>query len=175
MKTPLSKTVPAFAGCFLAALFGVINLVGQDENGGDEPSAPEGEVAGEPDGEGTEPEPEENEPAGPGAGEQPGGPGERPGGPGGRPGGPGGRPGGPGAAVPDTVTLQFPNNPVTDLLGIYERLTSKTIIKDTSIFEGANISLVTPKPVPKDEAIRLIESSLLLMATPLFLSQMEKA
>ncbi len=57
--------------------------------------------------------------------------------------------------------MQFANNPVADILAIYEKLTGLTLIKDTSIFEGAQISLVTPKPVAKDEAIKLIEASLL--------------
>jgi len=61
----------------------------------------------------------------------------------------------------DKVALQFPNNPVADLLSIYERLTGMTLVKDTSIFEGATISLVTPNPVEKTEAIRLIEAALL--------------
>jgi len=47
------------------------------------------------------------------------------------------------------------------MLSIYERLTEKTLVKDTNIFEGATISLMTPKPVLKDEAIRLIEAALL--------------
>lgn len=57
--------------------------------------------------------------------------------------------------------MQFANNPVSDILAIYERLTGVTLVKDTNIFEGAPISLVTPKPVPKAEAIKLIEASLL--------------
>lgn len=57
--------------------------------------------------------------------------------------------------------MQFANNPVADLLAIYEKLTGYTLIKDTNIFEGATISLVTPKQVPKAEAIKLIEASLL--------------
>ena len=61
----------------------------------------------------------------------------------------------------DQVSLAFPNNPVIDMLNIYERLTDKTLVKDTNIFEGATISLVTPKPVMKDEAVRLIEVALL--------------
>lgn len=61
----------------------------------------------------------------------------------------------------DRVALQFPNNPVADLLSIYERLTGMTLVKDTAIFEGATISLVTPNAVEKQEAIRLIEASLL--------------
>ncbi len=61
----------------------------------------------------------------------------------------------------DNVMMQFANNPVADLLAIYEKLTGYTLIKDTNIFEGATISLVTPKQVPKAEAIKLIEASLL--------------
>lgn len=57
--------------------------------------------------------------------------------------------------------MQFATNPVADILAIYEKLTGLTLIKDTNIFEGAQISLVTPKPVPKEEAIKLIEASLL--------------
>ena len=61
----------------------------------------------------------------------------------------------------EDVMMQFVNNPVSDILAIYERLTGFTLIKDTNIFEGATISLVTPKPVPKAEAVKLIEASLL--------------
>ena len=61
----------------------------------------------------------------------------------------------------DKVTLQFPNNTITDILGIYERLTNKTLVKDTNIFEGQTISLVTPQPVEKAEAVKLIEASML--------------
>lgn len=76
-----------------------------------------------------------------------------------RPGGPGG----PGGAGPDGgVSLQFPLNPVNDLLSIYERLIGKPIVKDSSIFEGPQVSLVTPRDVPREEAIRLIEAALLV-------------
>ena len=61
----------------------------------------------------------------------------------------------------DKVSLQFPNNTITDILGIYERLTGKTLVKDSTIFEGQTISLVTPVPVEKEEAIKLIEASML--------------
>lgn len=57
--------------------------------------------------------------------------------------------------------MQFASNPVADILAIYEKLTGLTLIKDSNIFDGAQISLVTPKPVPKLEAIKLIEASLL--------------
>lgn len=61
----------------------------------------------------------------------------------------------------DKVSLQFPNNSISDILGIYERLTNKTLVKDTAIFEGQTISLLTPIPVEKAEAVKLIEAALL--------------
>ena len=61
----------------------------------------------------------------------------------------------------DLVMMQFAANPVADILAIYEKLTGLTLIKDSNIFEGSQISLVTPKPVAKDEAVKLIEASLL--------------
>lgn len=86
---------------------------------------------------------------------------QRPGGPGG-PGGPRG-PGGPGGGpIGDQVSLQFPLNPVNDILNIYERLIGKPIVKDSSIFEGPQVSLVTPAQVSREEAVRLIEAALLV-------------
>ena len=62
----------------------------------------------------------------------------------------------------DKIVLQFPNNPVADMLSIYELLTGVTLIKDTNIFtDGAPVSLATPHAVSKDEAIKLIEATLL--------------
>jgi len=75
-----------------------------------------------------------------------------------RPGG-GPPPAGPGG---DRVSLQFPLNPVNDILSIYERLIDKPIVKDNTIFSGPQVSLVTPTDVSKDEAIRLIEAALLV-------------
>lgn len=84
---------------------------------------------------------------------------QRPGGPGQRgPGGFGPRPGGDG----ETTNLQFPLNPVNDILNIYEKLIGKPIIKDSSIFEGPQVSLVTPNNVSNEEAVRLIEATLLV-------------
>lgn len=83
-----------------------------------------------------------------------------PGGPGGPRGPFGPRPGG--GAIGENVSLQFPLNPVNDILNIYERLIEKPIVKDSSIFEGPQVSLVTPAEVPKEEAIRLIEAALLV-------------
>jgi len=62
---------------------------------------------------------------------------------------------------PDTI--QFPNNPVSDFLLIYEKLKGVTLIKDASLLAGgANLSLTLNQPVTKAEAIRLLESTLLL-------------
>lgn len=60
------------------------------------------------------------------------------------------------------IVLQFPNNPVSDIIEVYEKLTGRSVIKRSEIFDGNTISLVTPEPVPREEAIRLIESSLQL-------------
>lgn len=93
-----------------------------------------------------------------------------------RPSGPGG-PRGPGSGGPigDRVSLQFPLNPVNDILNIYERLIEKPIVKDSSIFEGPQVSLVTPTEVSKDEAIRLIEAALLVNGYVLVLEPEEES
>ena len=85
-----------------------------------------------------------------------------------RPGGPG-QPVGPGpqgvqgaAPIGDRVSLQFPLNPVNDILNIYERIIDKPIVKDSSIFNGPQVSLVTPSDVSREEAVRLIEAALLV-------------
>jgi len=60
-------------------------------------------------------------------------------------------------------TIQFPNNPVSDFLVVYEKLKGVTLIKDASLLAGgANLSLTLNQPVTKAEAIRLLESTLLL-------------
>lgn len=61
----------------------------------------------------------------------------------------------------EKIVLQFPSNPVMDMLSIYELLTGVTLIKDTNILEGAPVSLATPKAVDKAEAVKLIEATLL--------------
>ena len=79
---------------------------------------------------------------------------------------PAGLPAAPVAAAEDMVspdTIQFPNNPVSDFLMVYERLKGVTLIKDASLAAGGpNLSLTLNQPVSKEEAIRLIESTLLL-------------
>ncbi|HEY1053012.1 MAG TPA: secretin N-terminal domain-containing protein, partial [Prosthecobacter sp.] len=63
----------------------------------------------------------------------------------------------------DKIVLQFPNNPVGEMLSIYEVLTGVTLIKDTNIFnEGAPVSLMPPKSVTKEEAVKLIEATLFI-------------
>ncbi|NBQ65889.1 MAG: hypothetical protein EBT95_10285, partial [Verrucomicrobia bacterium] len=63
--------------------------------------------------------------------------------------------------MPDTI--QFPGNPVSDFLLVYEKLKGVTLIKDASLSAGGpNLSLTLSQPVTKEEAIRLIESTLLL-------------
>jgi len=69
-------------------------------------------------------------------------------------------------ATPEMIspdTIQFPNNPVSDFLMVYEKLKGVTLIKDASLLAGgANLSLTLNQPVSKVEAIRLLESTLLL-------------
>ncbi len=81
--------------------------------------------------------------------------------------GPGQGPGrpGPGQGLSprtESVSLQFPLNSVGDILSVYERLTGKVVLRDSSIFNGPEVSLVTPDQVPREEAIRLIEAALIL-------------
>ncbi len=61
----------------------------------------------------------------------------------------------------ETVTLQYPNSPVTDIVDFYERLTGRRIIRDSNL-AGANLSIEVTEPVTKQEAVQLIEAVLLL-------------
>jgi len=63
--------------------------------------------------------------------------------------------------APDTI--QFPNNPVSDFLRVYEQLKEVPLILDATLLAGgANLSLSLNQPVSREDAIRLIESTLLL-------------
>jgi general secretion pathway protein D len=63
--------------------------------------------------------------------------------------------------VPDkTVTLQYPNSDVVDVLHLYETLTGKKLIMDNFVQGKVNIFL--SRPVPRDEAIKIIEINLLM-------------
>jgi type II secretion system protein D len=60
----------------------------------------------------------------------------------------------------ETVRLQFPNSDVTDVLRFYESLTGKKLIKDN--FVTGKVDIFLSKDVPREEAIKIIEISLLL-------------
>src|SRR6266853_2331948 len=71
------------------------------------------------------------------------------------------------AAVPsnlpglqETVPMQFPNAEVKELLSFYERLTKKNLVYDNQVI--GTVNLVLSQPVPKEEAIKIIEINLLL-------------
>jgi type II secretion system protein D len=66
----------------------------------------------------------------------------------------------PPASVPQMVRLQFPNSDVSDVLRFYEQLTGKKLIKDN--FVTGKIDIFISKDVPREEAIKIIEMSLLL-------------
>jgi general secretion pathway protein D len=59
-----------------------------------------------------------------------------------------------------TVRLQFPNSDVKDVLRFYESLTGKRLIMDN--FVTGKVDIFLSKDVPRDEAIKIIEVSLLL-------------
>lgn len=60
----------------------------------------------------------------------------------------------------DTVTLQYPNADVGDVLRLYETLTNKRVVMDN--FVQGKVSIFLSKPVPKDEAIEIIKMNLLM-------------
>ncbi|HSP45747.1 MAG TPA: secretin N-terminal domain-containing protein, partial [Chthoniobacterales bacterium] len=63
--------------------------------------------------------------------------------------------------LPDkTVTLQFPNSDVVDVLHLYEQLTLKKLIMDN--FVQGKVSIFLSRPVPREEAIKIIEMNLLM-------------
>ncbi|MEM7013303.1 MAG: secretin N-terminal domain-containing protein [Verrucomicrobiota bacterium] len=72
------------------------------------------------------------------------------------------RAGGPGGDDGEPVTLQIPLGSVAEVLPLYEQLTGKVVIKDSSIYGGPEVSLVTPNEVSRVEAIRLIEATLII-------------
>ena len=62
--------------------------------------------------------------------------------------------------APDMVTLQYPNSDVVDILRLYETLTGKKLIMDN--FVQGKVNIFIAKPIPRDEAIKIIEINLLL-------------
>jgi type II secretion system protein D len=64
------------------------------------------------------------------------------------------------AGSQQTVRLQFPNSDVKDVLRFYESLTGKQLIMDN--FVTGKVDIFLSKDVPRDEAIKIIEISLLM-------------
>lgn len=60
------------------------------------------------------------------------------------------------------MRLTFPNTSVNEILSLYEVLTGKRLVRDSALAQGAPLTIVVPGEVPRSEAIRLIEASLLL-------------
>lgn len=58
-------------------------------------------------------------------------------------------------------SISFPRSSVFEILSYYETLTGKKLIRDSNL-AGPELSILISKPVTKQEAIKLIESSLLL-------------
>ncbi len=63
-------------------------------------------------------------------------------------------------ATSELVRMQFPNTDITDILRLYERLTGQRLVYDNTVTGPLNI--VIAQPVPKEDAIRIIETNLLL-------------
>jgi len=61
----------------------------------------------------------------------------------------------------EKISLQFPNNPVSEVASYYEMLTNKRLVRDSDL-TGANLAIVVPEPVTRAEAVALIEAALLL-------------
>jgi general secretion pathway protein D len=60
----------------------------------------------------------------------------------------------------DMVTMQYPNSDVLDVLHLYENLTGKKLIMDNNVQGKVNIFIA--KPIPREEAINIIEMNLAL-------------
>ncbi len=67
----------------------------------------------------------------------------------------------PQATRPEMVNITLPRNPASEVIAFYESLTGKRIIRDSNL-AGPELSIINSQPVPRQEAINLIESSLLL-------------
>lgn len=58
------------------------------------------------------------------------------------------------------VTLQYPNSDIGDVLHLYETLTGKRLVMDN--FVQGKVNIFITKPVPREEAIKIIEMNLLM-------------
>jgi len=64
------------------------------------------------------------------------------------------------ANTTDMVKMQYPNSDVLDVLHLYGELTGKKLVMDNNVQGKVNIFL--SKPVPREEAIKIIEMNLSL-------------
>ncbi len=74
--------------------------------------------------------------------------------------------------------ILLPNNPVADALAIYEQLSGKILVRDPQLAaQPANVSLLVTRPLPKRDALLLLESALLMSGVALvpFTDTMTKA
>lgn len=58
------------------------------------------------------------------------------------------------------VTLQYPNSDVADVLHLYEQLTAKKLVMDN--FVQGKVNIFISKPLPREDAIKIIEMNLLM-------------
>ncbi len=61
----------------------------------------------------------------------------------------------------ESISITFPRNSVLDVISFYETLTEKRIIRDSNL-AGQDLSIMVAKPVSRQDAIAIIESSLLM-------------
>ncbi|MFM8763629.1 MAG: hypothetical protein ACKOEZ_02165, partial [Spartobacteria bacterium] len=59
------------------------------------------------------------------------------------------------------MSITFPRNSVLDVISFYETLTGKRIIRDSNL-AGQELSIMVAKPVSREDAVAIIESSLLM-------------
>jgi type II secretion system protein D len=67
----------------------------------------------------------------------------------------------PDGTAAERVNIQFPKNSIIDVLAFYENLTGKKMIRDSNL-AGPELTIMAAQPVSRAEAIKMIESSLLL-------------
>jgi general secretion pathway protein D len=58
------------------------------------------------------------------------------------------------------VTLQYPNSDVADVLHLYAQLTGKELVMDN--FVQGKVNIFINRPIPRDEAVKIIEMNLLM-------------
>ena len=61
----------------------------------------------------------------------------------------------------EMVKVHLPSSPIGEVLNVYEMFTGKRLIKDSNL-SGPNLSIVVSDPIPKTEAVALLEAALIL-------------